>query len=113
MTTIQKTGYEKDNQGSWIAKDPQAQLIYSMDWSDWLPQGDILASVTYSLQVRANDPQPLVKESQGLAESNTWTYVELSGGQIGKVYTVTAEITTDSGLTDRRNFRIKVENRSA
>lgn len=111
--TIAKTGYERDTQGSWISKDPSAQLIYSMDWSEWLPTGDALASVSYSLQVRANDPAPLVKESSGLAESNTWTYVELSGGQVGKVYTVTASIVTDSGLEDRRNFRIKVENRSA
>lgn len=111
--TIEKTGYERDTQGSWISKDPQAQLIYSMDWSDWLPTGAVLNTVSYSLQVRANDPEPLVKVTQGLAQSNTWTYVELSGGQVGKVYTVTAEITTDTGAEDRRSFRVKVENRSA
>lgn len=113
MSTIIKTGYERDTQGSWIAKDPEAQLIYSMDWSEWLPTGDTLSAVTYSLQVRANDPEPLVNEDDGLAESNTWTYIELSGGQVGKVYTVTAEVTTTSGLVDRRSFRVKVENRTA
>ena len=111
--TIVRTGYERDTQGSWISKDPSARLIYSMDWSDWLPTGAVLSTVSYSLQVRANDPAPLVKQAQGLAESNTWTYVDLSGGQVGKVYTVTASVTTDTGATDRRNFRIKVENRSA
>jgi len=35
------------------------------------------------------------------------------GGGVGKVYTVTAAITTADGLIDRRSFRIKVENRSA
>lgn len=110
--TITRTGYEKDTQGSWIAKDPSAQLVYSMDWSEWLPTADSVASVAYSLQVRANDPAPLVKESQGV-QSGTLTYVELSGGQVGKVYTVTAAITTTDGNTDRRSFRIKVENRSA
>jgi hypothetical protein len=53
-----------------------------------------------------------VRESQGV-QSGTKTYVELSGGQVGKVYTVTAEITTADGSTDRRSFRAKVENRSA
>jgi hypothetical protein len=112
MSTITRSGYEKDNIGSWIAKDPSSQLTYSMDWSQWLPEGDTLASASYSLQVRANDPAPLVKVSQG-TQSGTISYVELSGGQVGKLYTVTATITTVDGLTDRRSFRLKVENRSA
>jgi hypothetical protein len=71
-----------------------------------------VASVAYTLQVRANDPAPLVRESQGV-QSGLISFVELSGGQVGKIYTVTAAITTVDGLTDRRSFRIKVENRSA
>lgn len=110
--TVQKTGYQKDTLGSWISKDPQAQLVYSMEWNQWLPQGDTIQTVAYTLQVRANDPQPLIKESEGV-QSGHITYVELSGGQVGKTYTVTAEITTVDGSVDRRNFRVKVENRSA
>lgn len=110
--TITRTGYEQDNVGSWIRKDPSAVLIYSMDWSEWLPLGDTITQVEYTLQVRANDPQPLVKGDNGVQSGNI-TFVELSGGQVGKIYTVTAHITTDSGLIDSRSFRIKVENRSA
>ena len=110
--TVTTTGFQKDTQGVWISKDPVAQLVYVFDWTDWLPEGDTLASVNYTLQVRANDPEPLVRESQGV-QSGTKTYVELSGGQVGKIYTVTAEITTVDGIIDRRNFRVKVENRSA
>lgn len=111
MSTIDKTGFMKDVQGIYIVKDPDAQLIYTFDWSEWLPAGDAISNVTYTLQVRANDPAPLVRESQGRQGSKT--FVELSGGQVGKVYTVTAEITTEDGSIDRRNFRVKVENRSA
>lgn len=111
MTTLQKTGYEQDTLGAWIRKDPEAVLTYSMDWTDWLQNSEVLTSVTYTLQVRANDPAPLVIEDEGLAHTNTWSYVQLSGGQVGKTYTVTAEITTDAGNTDRRAFRIKAENR--
>jgi hypothetical protein len=110
--TITRTGYEQDAQGVWIAKDPSAELVYTFDWVDWLPQGDSIATVAYTLQVRANDPQPLVKVSEGV-QSSRFTYVELRGGQVGKIYTVTAQITTQDGIIDRRNFRIKVENRSA
>jgi len=110
---ISQTGYQQDAQGSWISKDPTAALIYSMDWSEWLGAGDTLASATYALQVRANDPAPLVKVSQGYEVGANITYTKLSGGQVGKVYTVTATITTTLGNTDRRSFRIKVENRTA
>lgn len=112
MSTITTTGYERDAQGLWIRKDPEAQLAYTFDWTEWLPTGDTVSTVNYSLQVRANDPAPLIRVSQGV-QTGTLTYVELSGGQVGKIYTVTAEINTADGLTDRRNFRVKVENRSA
>jgi hypothetical protein len=89
-----------------------AELVYVFDWADWLPTGDTISTVAYTLQVRANDPAPLVRVSQGV-QSGVRTYVELRGGQVGKVYTVTAQITTVDGVIDRRNFRVKVENRSA
>ena len=110
--TVIKTGYEKDTLGSWIAKDPEAELIYSMDWSQWLLGTDTIYAVTYALQVRANDPEPLVKVESGILQGTT-TWVKINGGQVGKVYTVTADVTTASGDKDRRSFRIKVENRSA
>lgn len=110
MTTI--TGYQQDTNGTWIPKDPEAQLVYSMDWSQWLATGQTIASVNYTENSRVNDTAPLVIESEGV-QSGTITYAEISGGAVNKVYTVTAEITTDDGSIDRRNFRIKIENRSA
>lgn len=109
-TTI--TGYHQDNTGSWISKDPTAQLTYTMDWSEWLPTGDAIATATYTLQVRANDPTPLIKISSGI-QGTDHTYVEVSGGGINKTYTVSCLVTTQNNLTDTRFFRIKVENRSA
>lgn len=110
MTTI--TGYKQDTEGAYIEKDPSAQLVYTMDWSQWLSTGEIITAVTYTLQVRANDPAPLVNESSGITADTLKTYVELSGGQAGKTYKVTAHITTDSGAEDSRYFRVKVESRS-
>lgn len=106
-----RSGFTQTLQGLTIDKDVEAKLAYTFDWVDWLPTGDSLSTVDYTITARANDPDPLVKVSQGI--QGTRTYVELSDGQLGKVYTVTAKITTNDGLIDRRNFRVKVLNRSA
>lgn len=111
MSTI--TGYKQDQQGTWIAKDPEAKLVYTMDWSEWLSTGQTIVSVSYLENSRINDTAPLVIESEGITDASTKTYAEISGGAVGKVYTVTAEITTDDGSIDRRAFKIKIENRSA
>lgn len=105
------TGFVQTIQGLTIIKDTEAQLVYSFDWVDWLPNADSLATVSYTITARANDPDPLAKVAEGI--TGTKTFVELRDGQEGKVYTVTAAITTANGLIDRRNFRVKVQARSA
>lgn len=111
MPTI--TGYQRDQQGVWIAKDTDAKLVYSMDWSQWLPLGAKIQTVAYTENSRLNDADPVIIHSQGVTSDQTQTYVELSGGFVGRVYTVTADVTLDNGARDRRNFRLKIENRSA
>jgi hypothetical protein len=111
MSTIETTGFLRDQQGIYIPKDPSAKLTYTFDWVEWLPVGASLSTVTYTLQSRANDPTPLVNHVSGI--SGTKTYVTVSGGGAGKVYSITAEVTLDNGNIDRRSFRVKVENRSA
>lgn len=111
MSTI--TGYRQDTQGAWIAKDPEARLVYTMDWSEWLSTGQTVTAVSYSHNSRANDPDPLIINSQGIAAAGTKTYAEISGGSEGKTYAVTASITTDDGSLDRRSFKILVQKRFA
>jgi len=105
------SGFTQTLQGLTIEKDPEAVLFYTFDWVDWLPQSDQLDTVEYEITARSNDPDPLLKVSQGI--QGTTTFVELSDGQTDKIYTVTAKITTVDGLIDRRNFRVRVKNRSA
>ena len=109
MSTI--TGYKEDTDGVYIQKDRLARLVYSMDWTDWLPTGANITAVYYTIAARINDASPPVVHTDGILAGNKITYAEISGGSVGKVYTVTAVITLDSGETDRRAFRIKVENR--
>lgn len=108
MTTI--TGYKQDHKGSYIAKDPNAQLVYQMDWTtEWMPTGDSLASVSYTVETITGDANPLAIESSGIQSGVA--YVELSGGTANNVYTVTCNIVTNDGITDSRRFRIKCEER--
>lgn len=104
-------GFQIIDQQLWITKDPEAQLFYTFDWSDWLDSTDTLASVAYTITTRVNDPVPLVKVSQGI--NGKKTYVELNNGQLGKSYTVSAKIVTGNGLEDRRNFKVRIDNKSA
>lgn len=105
------TTFQQTYQGLSIEKDTEAQLTYTFDWVDWLPTGDALSTVDYSITARANDPDPLLEVSSGI--TGTKTYIELSDGQEGKTYTVTCKIVTADGLIDRRYFRVKVLARSA
>lgn len=106
------TGFEVINQQLWIDKDPEAELFYTFDWSDWLVGNDTISTAVYSVQARVNDPDPVIILSQGISGGNK-TYVELKGGVVNKSYLVSVKITTGTGLVDRRSFRVKVENRSA
>lgn len=110
---VNRTGFNQTSSGLSIEKDVEAQLTYTFNWSDWLPQGDTLATVEYSAAARRNDPTPLTIVTSGITDGNTDSYVELAGGQADKTYIVTAKITTSDGLVDRRSFRVNVTNRSA
>lgn len=105
------SGFELINQTLWIDKDPEAQLIYTFDWSDWLTTGDGIDTAEYTVTARVNDPQPLLKVSEGIQGDKT--YIELSEGQSGKSYTVSVKVTTNNGLIDSRFFKVKVAPRSA
>lgn len=109
---INRSGFQATNTGLTIDKDPSAQLVYTLDWSDWLATGDTVATATWSAAARRNDPTPIVIESNGITD-DVKSYVELSGGQADKTYVITCEVGTSDGATDRRNFRINCVNRSA
>lgn len=109
---INRTGFQVTNTGLVIDKDPAAQMIYTLEWADWLDSGDTIATASWSAAARRNDPTPLTVEDSGIT-NDTATYVELAGGQADKTYIVTVTVNTTNGITDRRNFRVNCVNRSA
>jgi len=110
---INRSGFITTSQGVEIDKDTNAQLTYTLDWSNWLDSADEINTATFTVAARRNDPTPIVIESQGILTGNKKTYVELSGGQEDKTYIVHCEVNTDNSNVDRRAFRVKVVDRSA
>jgi hypothetical protein len=103
MATL--TGFKTDRVGAYIEKDPYAQLDYSLDFSNYLPTGDTISSISIAV-----DSGITV-----VSNSNTDTVATaiISGGTAGTIYNVEFKITTANALQDSRNFRIKVLEKQA
>jgi hypothetical protein len=84
-------------------KDPDANLDYGFDWSDWLETGEALNASVWDV------PAGLVEGAKQLGTSATKVW--LSGGTAGATYTVSNQVTTDAGRIDERSFSIVVEER--
>ena len=111
--SLRRSGFEQTNTGLAVTKDTEAQLIYTLDWTNWLETGDTVNTVNWTVAARRNDPTPLVNQGSGVDGTAKKTYIEISGGQADKVYIVTAKVTTTNGLIDRRNFRVECVDRAA
>ena len=116
--TITQTGIKRDVQGVYIVKDPGAQIVYTVDWSTWLSTGDFLSNSVFTVEsVTANEDTDtsnianLTINSTGITNTNTYSYVEVSGGTAGHVYTIKNTIHTNNSITDVRRFRVKVDKR--
>lgn len=91
-------------------KDPEARLIYSVDWTSWLTGTDLVANSTFTVSTVTNDSANIVIHNTGIQSGNI-AYVELSGGSAGNTYTLTNHITTSDGYRDARRFKLKVNPR--
>jgi hypothetical protein len=111
LAQANRHGFEKTAYGLYIDKDPQAQLIYALDWRDWLTDGDTLVSAEFTVNARKNDPNPVRIVSEGIQDTVTW--VELAGGQEHKTYVIDVLIETENEQRDSRDFRVTVKQRSA
>jgi len=107
MATL--TGFQQDRQGTYIEKDPYAVLDYSLDWTNWLPSGEVISAITVTAETISGDAAPLTIDSSTNTDTLVTAYV--SGGTAGNIYNVEYKITTDNAKKDSRNFRIKVVER--
>ena len=86
-----------------FVKDPNANLDYAFDWSDWLAVGETIS--TYVLTV----PAGLTKGAE--SELSGKVVVWLSGGTVNTTYLVACKMTTSLGRIDERTIEIDVQNR--
>jgi hypothetical protein len=106
------TGFLRDNKGAFITKDPESNIIYGIDWTDYLNAGDNLTSATVTIQSISGDASPLqhpTAASTDVSVTSTQVNIRLEGGTIGKEYTIDCKVVTANGDTDSRRFRIIVE----
>lgn len=103
------SGFKRDVVGAYIEKDPDAELAYTVDWTDWMPAGSSLSTVSFATSGPAGDADPLVVGSESIVADKA--VVTLRGGTDGTVYTVKCDIETDNGELDTRRFRVQVRAR--
>lgn len=82
---------------TWV-KDPDATKPYTLDWADYLDT-DTLVAVAWSA------PGLTIASS---SNTDTTATVWLSGGNVGRTYSVRCRITSASGIVDDRTFEIEV-----
>lgn len=107
------TGFQRDQFGSFILKDPRAVLNYTIDWTDWI-DGDTIHSSTWSITTYSTstvDTSVLTVTNTAI-QGNKKAIVTLSSGTVGNIYNVRNTIVTHNDLTESRAFRVKVENRN-
>ena len=89
---------------SW-AKDPDASLDYSVDWTDWLADipGDSIANMYAS---NSAGLQVIAQALRGAV-----TAVQVKGGVVGAMESVTIRIATALGRIDERTIKLLVQER--
>lgn len=85
--------------------DPGDSVIFEIDWSDVLPDGDSLDTVTHTL------PAGLTKVSESTDALNQRSLVRISGALHGQLYQIEgAAVLASSGETINRQFPLRCFN---
>lgn len=88
---------------SWIDKDPNAVLDYSLDLAEWL------ADISDTLSLLTMESDGVTVNSSAIDGSNVVAWV--SGGTVGEPASVTFRFTTTGGRTDDRTIYINIKER--
>ena len=92
---------------SLLLKDPDALLDYAVDWGADYLAGDSLAASSWAVSPEEPGGLTLVAQQFDLLVST----VQVAGGEPGKVYRLSNEVTTASGRQDSRSVILRVERR--
>jgi hypothetical protein len=90
-----------------VLKDPAGALDYMVDWGAHYLTSDVLTESSWS--VVPIEPGGLTVDSSQFDDEKT--FVNVSGGQVGKIYRLLNQITTNFGREDSRSIVVRVETR--
>ena len=92
-----------------LVKDPNDELIYEVDWTDWLGDDEIDTS---TFTISSSPDGALTKDNAAIVTGNQKTVVRLLGGTVGKKFRITNQIVTDESPTEtvERSFFVKIQN---
>tara|TARA_R110000851_G_scaffold111960_1_gene235860 strand:+ start:2212 stop:2547 length:336 start_codon:yes stop_codon:yes gene_type:complete len=110
MATL--TGYKRDADGLYIDKDPEATLIYTFDYSNWLGSGEQITTSNWTIDAISGDADALVVSSSTIHNNSKSVLLTLTGGTAGNIYTLRNTIITDDSQTERKFFRVVCGQRS-
>jgi hypothetical protein len=84
-------------------KDPEGDLDYTVDWSDWLQDGETIVASAWTLDNTGEyEVAEVVIASSELDATSTKAIVWLTTGSVGDEYKLTNKITTSNTPT-RKN----------
>jgi hypothetical protein len=109
------TGFKRDNEGAYIEKASAANIIYAIDFTDYLNSGDALSTASVAIESITGDTNALrfpTSQAVDVTIANALVSIRLRGGTLGNVYNVDTTITTSNGDTDVRRFRIVITNKN-
>lgn len=82
-----------------LIKDPDADLDYGIDWTDWLGDDEIVQSTWAA-------PDGITADRPGHAGGLTTVWIR--GGEVGQAYRVINRIITAAGRTDDRSINLRI-----
>ena len=85
-----------------LAKDSNAVLDYTFDWSLWLANGETISSAVTTVTGATKD---------SASNSTTAVTVWVSGGTVDTSATVACRITASASRTDERTITLRIQDR--
>ncbi len=85
---------------AFVTQDPDATKTHSVEWSDWLPDGDAISSASWEI----SPDGPTVVD---LGESGTVSSADVSGCTYGAIYRLTCRMISDGGETEDQSIEIR------
>lgn len=93
---------------TFFTHDPDANLDYSVDWSEWLQEGEEIIAVVWTVPV--TEPALVHDDDLDRLEDGVAT-LWLAGGPTRGSAVVGCRITTDLGRIDERSLRLNFTQR--